>query len=116
MRKEDLVKILMVYNNNFSSKFKNSLYRKKKEELEEEFKKIDKNILEKNLFKNGDIIRVYQNAILKEKITEEDKEIIDKYDECCLLIENSYFDNYAINVDVIDFLEDILPLPKNYRV
>jgi len=114
MRKEDIVKLLMIYNNDFSTKFKNSLNKKKKIELEKELQNIDKEILKKNLFKNEEITRVYQNAILKRKIFEEDKAIIDKYKECCLLKDNGYYTRYVLYVDVADFIEDILPLPKNY--
>jgi hypothetical protein len=116
MRKNDIIKILCIYNNDFSAKFKNKLRTKSKNKLEEELSKIDKEVLKQNLFKNEEIIKVYQLGVLKRNIPLEFNEIIKKYKNEFSLLEESYDGSYWIYPEVADFLEKIVPLPKNFHL
>jgi hypothetical protein len=114
MRRKDIIKILRIYYNDFSKEFRKKLSAKKKEELEKELFKINKKVLKKNLFTNKDVIKVYQNIVLKRRMFEEDKKIIKKYKNEFSLLEKDYWDNYTLYQEVIEFLKSIVPRPTNY--
>ena len=64
MRKEDIIKFLMIYHNDYSPKFKNQLLRKHKEELEKEFNNLDLEKLKKR-FLDEKVYKVYSDLVFR---------------------------------------------------
>jgi len=110
MRKEDLVKFLLIYNNDFSSKYVNSLKKMKKEEIEKEFQKIDLEKL-KEIFSKKEM-RIYSDLVF---LGHTDKKMILKK-EFSLIEKYSWDDKYHLHRELKEFLKKIVPLPKGYNI
>jgi len=114
MRKEDLVKILMVYHNDYSNEFRKKLNKKKKAELEDEFNKMDEEKFINNLIINEEVLKVYQDLVFRGYLTEENEKYYNSSIPQFLFIKKGYTGNYEIDFDIEYYLKDKIPPPETY--
>jgi len=110
MRKEDIIKFLMIYHNDYSTKFKNQLLRKHKDGLEEEFNKLNFEKLKKR-FLDEKVYKVYSDLVFRGE-TDEDIERKNEF----ILIETGWGRDYILREEIREFLEKLLPKPKGYEI
>jgi len=113
MNKEYLVKILMIYNNNYDLEFKRLLNNKSKESLQKEIENMDIKRFQKTFFINENILKVYQNLVYKGFLTEDEQSLFDSSIPQFCLIDRHYY-GVMINEEVRDFLNGVVPYPERY--
>ena len=105
MRKEDIIKVLMIYNNNFTTKFQNSLRKLHKEELEKELNNINKEVFLSRFDEQAK--EVYRDLMYARFLRDEFKKL-DLSENIYSLIETDYSNWRFLREEVIEFLEQFL--------